>query len=211
MNRKEYQGILEYYIDSEARNFSEKYLEKYWLTNIEMLNPWIPIKNRIFCLNAIDFPDLMFRKDFELITQRGGITFSKEEYYALQKCMKVAGDNYFVLIENRLATRREENLPYLRFKFPVVTTWEQLNNGDENFPDIAFETLFVMNKHFFIFGDSGKWGKYTASNYVNTPLDIIGFIPELASIFREQFLQLKEEQDEIREWLPEKYKVLIKW
>jgi hypothetical protein len=206
MKENEYQEILEYYIDLEARNLSEFFLKKYWLTNTEMLNFWIPIKNRIFNINSIDLPDLMFNKGFELIAQRGGILFTKEEYFALQNCMKVAGDKYFVLIENKFTRNTEGDFPHLRFKFPADTTWEMLNNGDENFPDISSEAIFIMNKHFFVFGDSGKWGKYAASDYHNTPLDIIGFKPNLNSIFKEQFKQSKEDQDEIREWLPKNYR-----
>ena len=197
-------------VDSQVRILSDKFLNEYWLPNEEMLNFWLPIKNRIFRPDSKDLPDLIFRKDFELIVQRGGILFTKEEYYALQNCMKIAGDKYFVLIENEFVRNTKGGFPHLRFKFPINTTWETLNNGDENYPDISFETLFIMDKHFFVFGDSGKWGKYSAGNYGYTPLDIIGFNPELAPVFQEHFKLPKEEWEEIREWLPPKYKRLIK-
>lgn len=53
------------------------------------------------------------------------------------------------------------------------------------------------------------WGKYTANDYNDTPLDIIGFKPELACDFKEQFKQQADEQEEIWKWLPHEYKKLI--
>jgi hypothetical protein len=85
-----------------------------------------------------------------------------------------------------------------------------LKNGDENFPDISFDFLLLMDLNFFVFGDSGRWGKYAASDYHYTPLDIIGFKSELADIFREQFKQPKEDWEEIQKRLPQKYKKIIK-
>jgi len=205
----EYQKILEYYFDLKAKNLSKSFLEKYWLGETEMLSFWVPIKNRIFCSESKDLPDLMFKKGFELIVQRGGILFTKEEYYALQNCMKIAGDKNFVLIENEFVRSTKEDFPHLRFKFPLDTTWEELNNEDENYPDISFETLFIMNKHFFVFGDSGKWGKYAACDYYHTPLDILGFNPELKILFNKYF-QLSKEDEEILDWLPSSYRALIK-
>jgi hypothetical protein len=62
---------------------------------------------------------------------------------------------------------------------------------------------------YFVFSEGGNWGKYSANDY-KYPLDIIGFKSALSSIFREQFKQSKEEQEEIQEWLPQEYKELIK-
>lgn len=206
--KKEYQKILAYYLDSEVQNLSKKFLDKYWLDNNEYIKYWLPIEKKIFNTASKDLPDLMFNAGFKLIAQRGGVLFTKEEYQALQKCMVNIGDKYFVFIENECVRNLEGSFPHLRFKFPVNTTWEDLNNGDENFPDISFETMFIMNKHFFVFGESGKWGKYAASDFGDTPLDLIGFKPELAAIFQKHFNQPTEE--EIREWLPQEYKKLIK-
>ena len=154
----------------------------------------------------------MFNESFKLIAQKAGILFTKEEYFALQKCMKVSGDEYFVIIENKFARNAIGDYPRLRFKFSVDTTWKELNNDDEkDFSDISsYDLILNPQKHFYVFGDSGKWGKYVANDYNYTPLDIIGFKPELAHIFKEYFKQSKEEQEEIREWLPHKYKELIK-
>jgi len=201
------------YLGSQDRDLSKRYLENYWLDVNELNNDWLPIKNRIFNPDTKDLPELMFNEGFELLAQKAGILFTKEEYDALQKCMKVAGDEYFVIIENKFARNTTSNHIRLRFKFSVDTTWKELSNGDEKnlTTDISsYDLLLNPQKHFFVFGDSGLWGKYTANDYNDTPLDIIGFKAELAPIFQERFKQSKEEQQEIWEWLPQGYKKLIK-
>lgn len=217
MDRELIQILREYdspELGSQDRDLSKRYLEKYWLNITELSSCWLPIKNAIFNPNSKDFPELMFNKGFELLAQKAGILFSKEEYTALQKCMKAAGDQFFVIIENKDATNAiESDHIRLRFKYSVNTTWNKLCNGNEKhlITEISsYDLLINPQKHFFVFGDSGKWGKYTANDYNNTPIDIMGFKPDLAPIFQEYFKQSKEEKDETREWLPPKYKQLMK-
>lgn len=202
-------------LGSQDRDLSKRYLEKYWLDITEFNSCWLPIKNKIFNPDSKDLPELMFDEGFELLAQKAGILFTKEEYYALQKCMKAAGDQFFVIIENKHTPHAiGSDHIRLRFKYPVNTTWSELCNGNEEHLTTeisSYDLLINPQKHFFVFGDSGKWGKYTANAYSYTPLDIIGFKPELASIFSEQFKQPEDEQEEIREWLPQEYKKLIKW
>lgn len=201
------------YVGSQDRELSKKYLENYWLGVNELNNNWLPIKNRIFNSYSKDLPELMFNEGFELIAQKAGILFTKVEYEALQKCMKVAGDEYFVIFENKTAGNTMPDYHPLRFKFPVNTTWKELSNGDEKnlTTDISsYDLLLNPQKHFFVFGDSGKWGKYTANDYHDTPLDIIGFKPEVAHLFQQHFRQSKEEQEEIWEWLPPEYQKIMK-
>lgn len=199
-------------IDYQIRKLSIRYLKKNWLHITLLNNYWLPIKNSIFKPGSKDLPEQMFNEDFELIAQKAGILFTKEEYSSLQKCMKIAGDQHFVIIENRTKKNTITDYHPLRFVFSIDTTWEELNNDDDHsYNDISsYDLILNPQKHFFVFGDSGKWGKYTANDYNDTPLDIIGFKPGLAPVFREQFKQTKDEREEIRNWLPQEYKKLIK-
>ena len=180
-----FQNILAFFLEPYAQTQSQRFLEKFWLSEKEISNDWEAVKNTVFSKDFKRLPDLLYDKDFEMIAQRGGTLFIENEYLLLQECMKIAGDSFFVLIENRFIRERTDNdLPHLQFKFPVNTSWEELNNGNENYPDIAHDLLWVMNKEFFVFGDSGKWGKYAACDYFETPLDLIGFRSELSPIFK---------------------------
>lgn len=209
---KNIQNMLGFFLESNAQRQSQRFLEKFWLSDEEITNDWEAVKNTVFTKSFKRLPDVLFNEGFEMIAQRGGTLFIEDEYSLLQECMKVAGDNFFVLIENRFIREKTDNdLPYLQFKFPVCTSWEELNNGDENYPDIAYDLLWIMNKEFFVFGDSGKWGKYAACDYYDTPLDIIGFKSELVPIFQEHFKQPKKEWEKIRTWLPNEYKKFIKY
>jgi hypothetical protein len=202
-------------LGSQDRDLSKRYLEKYWLDITEFYSFWLPIKNKIFNPDSKDLPELMFNEGFKLLAQKAGILFTEVEYYALQKCMKAAGDQFFVIIENKntLHSIRSDHIR-LRFKYPVNTTWIELCNDNEKHLSTeisSYDLLINPQKHFYVFGDSGKWGKYTANAYGYTPLDIIGFKHELASIFQEHFKPSKKEQKEIHKWLPREYSKLIKW
>ena len=66
----------------------------------------------------------------------------------------------------------------------------------------------MSHKNYFVFGDSGEWGKYVANDY-KFPLDIIGFRNKYAELFKRNFVLSIEERNEIYEWLPETYKRYI--
>ena len=209
---------------------SRIYLRKYWLSEEEWQNYWVPLGDSIFCPDAFRLPDMMFQEGFILIAGLGGTPFGECDFLALQKCMREVGDKSFVMIENRNVREigRGNNFPYLRFKFPVDLTWNELHNEGAKCYNISHEVTWAPGKEYFIFGDSGLWGKYPASQYWDrsidlsgTPLDITGFKPELASIFKQNFCfdeqmlyyeshLTEEEREEDRErlpkWLPLSYK-----
>ncbi len=184
------------------KDLAEKYLQKYWLTDQEYQKTWKPIQNRIFNQNK-SFPDLIYRSEFEVIALRGGCLFAEEDFKQLQKAMEKVGDNHFVIIQH--SQEFTEGEPMFKMKFPVNITWDELTSGNY----ISAVLLEMSYNEYFVFSKSGNWGKYSANDY-EQPLDIIGFKPEYESIFREQFKQSQEEWEEIKEWLPPRYKEIIK-
>jgi len=62
-----------------------------------------------------------------------------------------------------------------------------------------------IHKEFFVFGESGLWGKYSASDY-KYPIDIIGFKPEYQAIFQDEFCQNEADLKDIQNNLPDLYK-----
>jgi len=187
----------------ENKELAEEYLQKYWLLEQEYLSVWKPIQDKIFIQRKC-LPDLIFHPEFEMTALRGGCLFLEEDFSQLQKAMREIGEEYFVIIQH--SQEFMEGEPMFRMKFPVNITWKELISGN-----YISAVLFEMSyNEYFVFSESGNWGKYSANDY-EYPLDIIGFKPELASVFREHFKQSKEEREEIREWLPQKYKKLIKW
>ena len=184
------------------KKLAEEYLRKYWLPEQEYLSVWKPIQDKIF-VQGKSLPDLVYSSEFEMIALRGGCLFLEEDFKQLQKAMQEVGEEYFVIIQH--SQDFTEGEPMFRMKFPVNITWEELISGN-----YISAVLFEMSyNEYFVFSESGNWGKYSANDY-EYPLDIVGFKPELAHFFQEHFSQPKEEREEIREWLPQEYKALIK-
>ena len=184
------------------RELAEKYLQKYWLEEVEYQKEWKAIQNKIF-KQDVSLPDLVFRLELEMIALRGGCLFVEEDFMQLQKVMQEVGDKYFVVVQD--SQEFTEGEPMFRMKFPVNITWDELISGNY----ISSVLLEMTYNNYFVFGDSGRWGKYSATDY-EMPLDIIGFEPEYGYIFKAQFKQSSEEWAEIRGWLPSSYKEIIK-
>ena len=183
------------------KDLAAQYLQKYWLPEQDYLSTWKPIQDTIF-IQGKGLPDLIYKAEFEMIALRGGCLFIEEDFLQLQEVMRVIGEEYFVVIQH--SQDFTEGEPMFRMKFPVNITWEEITSGNY----ISAILLEMSYNEYFVFGSRANWGKYSASDYEN-PVDIIGFKPELASIFQAHFKQPKEEQEEIREWLPQKYKELL--
>jgi len=213
---KEYLGHLEEYLNywyadfSKAipssqwgdRRLAEEYLRKYWLPEHEYLSVWKPIQDKIF-VQGKRLPDLVYRPEFDIFALRGGCLFLEEDFLQLQKAIQKIGDDFFVVIQQ--SQEFTEGEPMFRMKFPAHITWKEMTSGN-----YISAVLFEMGyNEYFVFGESGNYGKYAANDH-EYPLDIIGFKPELTSVFTDQFKKLKEDRKKIWEWLPQKYKKLIK-
>lgn len=181
---------------------AEAYLNKYWLREQDYQKNWKPIQNNVFYQDK-GLPDLVYRLGFTVIALEGGSLFTEEDFKQLQNAMLEVGDDSFVIIQRSQESMQGE--PMFRMKFPVNVTWDELMSGN-----YISAVLFEMNyNEYFVFSESGSWGKYSANDYVR-PLDLIGFNSELYPIFKKYFKQSQEEQEEIQEWLPREYKVLMK-
>ncbi len=179
------------------KKLAEEYLHKYWLSEHEYLSVWKPIQDKIF-LNNKNLPDMVYRPRFEVIASRGGCLFVEEDFIQLQKAMKELSDDYFVIIQ--ISQDFTDGEPMFRMKFPVDITWEELTSGNY----ISAVLLEMSYNEYFVFSESGNWGRYSANDY-KYPVDIIGFKPDLASIFRKQFPQQNEYHIEVMSNLPEIY------
>jgi len=178
---------------------AEIYLEKYWLPLAAYEAKWQPIQDRIFIKQVAGLPELVFTAQYEIITLRGGVLFVQDDFKKLQECMVVMGDQNFVVIENTYGQKVPE--PGFRMQYPVTITWEELASGD----CISGILLGYPHNDYYVFGDSGAWGKYAANDYEN-PLDIIGFRRTSASVFKQKFKVPESESQEIETWLPPAYK-----
>ncbi len=184
------------------KKLAEVYLNKYWLPEHEYKDVWKPIQDKIF-LQQDGLPDLIFTPKYKILALRGGHLFAKKDFEQLKKVLLGIGETEFVIIQNTQDFTSGE--PMFKMKFPVNISWKELISGN-----YISAVLFEMHyNEYFVFGASGKWGKYSATEFKN-PVDIIGFKPEFASIFMEYFKQSEEDREEIKECLPATYKKLIR-
>lgn len=186
------------------KEIAQKYLEKFWLPEAEYESIWKPIQNQIFTNQDKSLPEMMFKDNLKLIASKGGCLFLKEDFEQLQQCFLKVGDKYFVVIENTFGNRLQE--PHFQMKYSTTINWEELVSG--NF--ISSTIVEDIYKEYFVFGDSGVWGKYSANDY-QRPLDIIGFQLEYQDIFIEKLQLTDNNFKDIIEWLPPAYRERIKF
>jgi hypothetical protein len=185
---KEYTKHLEFYQNYKHSSFStlvpspqwgnkqsaQNFLQKYWLPEQEYLAVWKPIQDCIFDIRVED-SKCNFQPEFELIKLEGGCLFLEEDFKQLQQAMTAIGETHFVVIQSAQDFTQGE--PMFRMKFPVAISWEELMSGN-----YISAVLFEMNRNeYLVFGNSGKLGKYAASDQ-DHPQDIIGYKPILKSV-----------------------------
>jgi hypothetical protein len=199
-----YQHFSKFVPESKWGNkkLAEEYLQKYWLPEQEYLSVWKPMQDKVF-VQGKSLPNLIYHPEFEMIVANGGCLFVEEDFKQLQKAVQDVGEKYFAVVQNIQEYTGGE--PMFRLKFPVDITWKELTSGNY----ISAVLLEMSLNEYYVFGASGKWGKYSANDY-ERPIDIIGFKPEYSSLFRDKLKQSEEERQEIIEWLPPNYKELIK-
>jgi hypothetical protein len=197
----EFQNQLKAYSFPESIEDTEGYLEKYWLQEQEYLSKWKEVQTSIFNLD-VEFPKMIVNPEFRLLPRQGGLLFEQEEFELLKECIKEAKDKSLFVIEdyNELCPPHESG-PLLRFKYPVDLKWSEINIGD----GISYELFQRPVRNYFVFGDSGKWGKYVANDF-DIPIDIYCFKKGLELVFKERFNVIDKEDRELKELIPEYYK-----
>lgn len=202
---KNYKLQLEAFSFPESKKLTKKYFDLFWLDRDELNENWRIIKNNIYNKNSTNLFEYKFNPGFEIIPFKGGLLLTKEEFEILKLCMKTTNDTSFVIIEDYDDESPPHNSgPPLRFKYPADITWQDIMGGGY----ISIELFQMSHKNYFVFGDSGEWGKYVANDY-KFPLDIVGFKNKYAKLFKQNFILSSEERNEIYEWLPEVYKRYI--
>ncbi len=192
-------------------DLAKQYLDKYWLDKAEYEKFWVKIKNSIFIPQFQQLPQNLFSPEFELIPMIGGVLFGKDDFDALKLCLMKTGDKYFVVIQNNF---RQENLNTFRMKYPTSISWDELMSGNY----ISTFLFEMFHNDYFVFGESGFWGKYVA-NDESIPLDLFGTKNEFVSVFTKSFQNITKQYEslnnsvktvEIINSLPESFKHIHK-
>jgi hypothetical protein len=210
---KDYQTIIDTYSLDGYHMYSKRisrlewgdieagseYLDKYWLSLPEYKKQCERVQNMIFINQDEALPQMIFSNKYHLLVAAGGCLFTEEDFKSLQTCILKTGEKSFFIIENDFGGKLDE--PTFRMKFPANISWEELFSG--NF--VSSTMIESIHKEFFVFGESGLWGKYSASDY-KYPVDIVGFKPEYKSIFQEEFCNNEAELKDVQTNLPDLYR-----
>lgn len=202
---KDYQELLAKFPDSlNTRKQIIDYLEQYWLDKRELVDVWLKIKNTIFKGNSTTYPNGLLNDNFDIMIVKGGPVLDRDYFEQLQGCMKVTGDNYFIILEDNDEDIPLGNLPPspglvgwppLRFKFPVGITFDEIMAGTF----VSMEAFDLPERDYFIFGNSGHWGIYAGDDFA-TPLHVIGFKKEYSDVFHRNIKISKEDIKDLQEW-----------
>lgn len=219
-----YKGYLGIYgvPGTEVPNTSvaEEYLKKYGLSDTVYQSEWQQLHSSIFDLSR-QLPDMIFKKDFEFISLLGGVMFEQKDFEQFKSCLHQIGERNFLVVQDTFGMSPDQKQYALKMKYPLNIGWDELMSG--NF--ISTALFEASESNYYIFGNSGEWGMYIATEYVNetvnpagTPIRIIGFNPKYRTIFRDTFeipeeeycenvdYIPEEERPDLKEWVPEKYR-----
>lgn len=184
--------------DEEA---ASRYLEKYWLLEAEYESVWQPIARQVFT-DANGLPGMVFQPHLLLNVQMGGCLFLKSDFQALRSAALAAGDRYILVTQLPGKERADE--PMFRMKYPADISWEELVSGN-----YISAVLTEMPSHeYYVFGDTGTWGKYAASE-ADHPVDILGYAPHFKTVFDASFPRSSEEDDQRVASLPPAYQARL--
>lgn len=182
--------------ESQRLEMAKMYLEKYGLDDMEC---YMSIFKKIFSLKTSDeenaFPNPIFNSHFIMSVSTGGCLFEEKDFDVILKIGKEHGDRYLYVIEDERYASDKDFV--FRMKYPIDITWEEMVSG----AFISDTMLYMPYKNYFVFGDSGLWGRYCDNEFHE--MDILGYIKQSESI--KMYIQNKQ-QDGLSQqssWLQE--------
>ena len=101
----------------------------------------------------------------------------EKDFLELQQAILQAGETHLIIVQKSQDFTDGE--PMFRMKFPADISWQELTSG--NF--ISSVLLELDYNEYYVFGATGKWGKYAATDY-DFSMDIIGFKPDIFSVVK---------------------------
>ncbi len=156
----------------EKKSYSDgkEFLEKYSIDSIAFQNECKPIMKQVFKMDEKQKYDMetmpidaLFYPDYCFFTYFSSHIFSKEDFLLIKDICRKYNEKFIYIIEREGC----EDYPEAAFKLkiPVDISWESLNEGG-CITDVIFH---FMQNDYYVFGDSGCWGKWC--DYDNAIID----------------------------------------
>ena len=221
MLTNDYQEILRAYkgygglVAKDDPHVAESYLKRYWLSAAQYAQDWQALHSRIFAAEK-RLPGMIFKQDWGFVSLLGGAMLGERDIAHLQRCMQVIGDRSFVVIQDTFGMDADQLSYAFRLKYPATISWTELVSGNY----ISAALFDLPEHHYYLFGDSGKWGVYIASDEIES-VNLIGFEKSYSQLFRTSFnippgeyCETMEDLDyipaddrpDLKAWVPEPYR-----
>jgi hypothetical protein len=194
---KDYKSQLDKYLDyPENREQVINYLDKYWLEKKELNEVWLNVKNRIFNVNFRNLAEPVFNEQYEILIFKGGSVLPEDYFNAFLECVRISGDKSLIVLEDYDENNPpHESGPPFRLKYPTNITMEAIMSG----ADISKQVFIRPVRNYFVFGDSGHWGKYVGNDFIY-PLEIIGFEEEYSDTFKGKLKIPEDDIEDLKDW-----------
>ena len=146
--------------DMESYRRGKVFLQKYALDDDTFRKECAPVMQEVFRLNekrGFNLQEMsvaeLFQDGFHAFAYfTSHIFLDKEHFMLTQSIGKQLGDNYLYIIEE---DGDDPDIAF-RLRFPMDISWEELCSGG-CISDVLFKG---MEKCYYVFGDSGRWGKW---------------------------------------------------
>lgn len=149
---------------------AKAFLSKYSMSDDEYTKECVPVMHEIFTYSAKSKFDIrktpvtdLFPDNFSCISYQSSPLFWKESFELVQAICKGFKEKHIFIVEEEQC----EEVPEIAFKIkiPIDISWESISNGG-----FITDVLFNMfNNNYYVFGDSGCWGRW--SDYDNDFMD----------------------------------------
>ncbi len=157
-------------IDASNIDQGRMFLQQYAMDDAEYEGKCKQTMRKVFAYSPECFFDIRYKTMQDLLSNlsnyfsySSSLLFWKESYELIQAICVEYGDRYiYILEEERCETAPEAAF---KLKIPVNHSWETVTNGG----CIANVLFNMFCNNYYVFGDSGKWGKWC--DYDNDYID----------------------------------------
>ncbi len=131
----------------------------------------------------------LFQRDFCLMGYSSSHIFYKESFLLTQDISRSCNEKFFYIIEWEGCEEPPEAA--FKLRIPVDISWKELISGG----CVSTGLFQFMNNEYYVFGDSGKWGKWCSYGNAYTDYEVFGYKQETPQVlaYRDFYAITKEE------------------
>ena len=184
--------------DSVSYLKAKDFLERYALNNImeteeclaKMCSVFKVVDYQWFDIEKMSLDEL-FKDEFHVFISLSSPLFQEENFLMIQNIEIKHGGNYLYVIEEE--TCEEDKDVAIKLRIPIDISWQEMKNGGF----ISDILLNMPHNNYFVFGDSGNWGRWYDYENPWRDYEVFGYKKETKEIleYRKVYSLATEEWD----------------